>query len=298
MQKIKLIGFSMLVIISILLSACAPAGQQQAEIVLVPSDPNTVAGGGTVISVDNRPTLQVQYDACASGIDYNNPEFEFILQTEEGQKATQLWNCGVSYQSSGEGVFVMVAVNELANLTPSQLDNAVVYAVEIIAGVGIFAILMYGAYVAGQQIADYNSMAMIDARTLSMGNLESEFIYLEVHDSAHDVLAPQNLPHVQEIISAQGSWVTTGGSRDPRSNRDFLCRALVIAGKAVRYTLWSKLYSSVLVWAPDGTWITYFENQPISKVNKVPDNIQSKYPDAQMQPVDCNTLPPFPPLGA
>ncbi len=301
-MKKSLLIVSLLVVASMLISACGSATQQPARMILDPNSQEALAISGgdpnAVTSIDNRPTLQQQYDACASGIDYSNPEFEFLMDTSEGQKVTQTWNCGV--QATGAGTFVMVAADQLTKLTPTQVDNMVVYAVKIVVGVGVFAVLMYGAYVAGQQLTEYNTMAMIDAHTLGTINLEVEIGILDpFHDPAHDVDSEANLPKVKTLVTVFATWVTsgyTGGPRDPKTNRDFVCRALVIAGKIARYTLWAKTNASVLVWSADGTWITFFEGKALNSINNVPQNIANKFKDSKMQPVDCSTLPPFPPL--
>jgi len=224
-----------------------------------------------------------------------------MTTNEYGQQAAQMWTCGK--KNIDQADLVLVPAMALTKLIPGREDDVVVYAIVIIKTVGTFAALAAAGYLIGNSIAysmetvsadQATATELVDLSTLETVSIEETVS--EIHNPDHDVTSPKNIPVVTTMTATFQTWVATGGPRNRNDYGRFVCKALVIAGKAARYYLLEAATSNMLVWTPDGSWLTFFP-QTSGKVT-VPQNIAEKYKDAQIQAADCNTLPPFPPLGA
>ena len=150
MKSFRYAIFALAITLSILLSACGTSPTQQpAEFTLAPNDPNNIPGQ-SVTSIDNRPTLQEQYNKCSNKIDYDNPELEFLMTTNEfGQQAAQMWKCG-QYDESN---IVWINALALTKVVPGEADDATVIAIIVLKNGAKLVGLLAAAYLTGAAIA-------------------------------------------------------------------------------------------------------------------------------------------------
>lgn len=146
MQKIKLLGFSLLVIASMLLAACATPGQTPGnEIILPPGDLNSIPGQ-TVTTVQLGKTT---YEECLAAM---------------GGEANLVYGVNLCVASQPDMAdILLLPVGALTKVTPGQQDDIVFYGVYYTKQGVKLAILLATAYLVGTQIAELQTPAQVIA---------------------------------------------------------------------------------------------------------------------------------------
>lgn len=122
--------FAVLIVLSLTLSACVAPGEAPDETFLDPTSVEAqaqqAAGGSNIITVNNRLTVQEEYDRCVANT-INSP----VANTDLfGQDAT-LFECNGS--TSGLQ-YILVPAGNLAKITPTMTDDTIVKGIVIMEG--------------------------------------------------------------------------------------------------------------------------------------------------------------------
>lgn len=144
--------------------------------------------------------------------------------------------------------------------------------------------------------------AWVETEEIVYTLIPTEAVYIPVppsHHPEHDVA--NKLVQATTIITGFTAWEAAGGPQgDPNRYR---CIVLIVGDAAARFILWQKDHAVLLVWhavAPTGVdpFVTLYGPKGGGSLLNVPGDIKQAYPDARMEPVNCDQLPPVPPLPA
>lgn len=161
------------------------------------------------------------------------------------------------------------------------------------------------AVVAGEVAPITLSVNVSEAQALEytyvMAALEG--LYLQ-HNPDHDV--EKNIAAVSAMLAIHTSWATTGGPKDPRTNQNFVCKALEVGGQVVAHVLWhmtdpASKTGEILVWTAN-RWVTYYTGKSYFTLNNPPVDIANEFfktkTRVRVLNSACDNLPPMPPLAA
>lgn len=197
----------LLVISTILLSACAATGQQPAEFILPPDSPEAQAyGGNSPISIDNRPTIQQKYEECEAKIDYTAPGMEvFVTSNTYGQQAATIFYCGEQQQG-----LTWVAVATLTTVIPGGSDDVAVRAILILkSGVKLVGLLT-AAYIVGETIEYTIDSASYVSMDTAMDEAFGNYLESTKHRTSKTCLAGAFAYSLNGLLHAQGDGMSSG----------------------------------------------------------------------------------------
>lgn len=133
----------LLVIFSLLISACGPQGKNKNEVILPPGDPNNT---NLVTGVDNGKTLDQKYVDCVQSAKANAA---WVITTQIDNEPVVITGCK---QLSDETNIMLIPALYLTKVIPGQADDAAVVGTFVVKNI-IFAIVTVGsAVIAGQAI--------------------------------------------------------------------------------------------------------------------------------------------------
>lgn len=277
--------FSVLVIFSFLLGACAPR-----EVILAEDDYWTIENDGHPVSVSLDPIQR-----CAE----NGETVSLDLVDDEGNPI-QISMCPQPGTTVYDGMPVdVVDVAMLATLaTPWPGDEEVVAVVW--AGKTVIKLILVAgsAYAVAHGLAAMPAVMHAEAVYVTVSPTETVYIpQSPEHDTGHDV--GNNLAQATALVEGYTVWTTAGG---PQNQPDkFRCVAMMVGQAIARFIIWEKSSATIIVWhvaAPTGIdpWVTIYGPKGGGSLLNVPGDIKAGYPDAHMEMLNCEQMPPMPPL--
>ncbi len=251
MKKFTRISLFVLTVLSLLLSACGSG-----ETYLAPNDPNTIANGGSTVSVYTGCPLVPGLSLCKSA-----SELEGV-------------------QLAGVDAAVLAT---LATPWPGDEEVAAV----VWAGDKVIKLYLYltAAYLANNAI-EYTVHEVVSGQVVEIQEA------WEPHNQDHNI--DRNISAVTVMITGYQTWVSTGGPKTPQTNQDFACRVVKVAGVIKEYVLWQKSGEQLLVFGADGAWTTYYTGKTWKTLMNPPKKYRAQ--GGKMETFGCDQFPPFPPL--
>lgn len=163
------------------------------------------------------------------------------------------------------------------------------------------------------------SSSIDSEEVLPAGFVYGMAVMIPATDGSTAVYIPTSSEHnvAHNVVDTNPAWataqtavsVTTGGPPpDPERVKCFVMR---IYGQVSRYMVWEFTHANgvsgflrgnIAWWhAANGSgvpeWGGLYSNKSLDSMTKVPKDVMEQYPDSQVEQIDCDQLPPAPPLA-